>query len=168
MRLLFLILTAMLLAVGCLPLSSPGATGSNIFVSDYKFSPKLDSVVADRNDTVHVTFRWADSSSIHTVVWDSGPAGAPAVVPEGDQGPQDNGTYSATLTLGYYGYHCKLHPEYDMRGEIAVVPFGTMVGSGSRVGYHAVPGPALVTRSSPEAAQESPRRAARRSRPATS
>jgi hypothetical protein len=112
-----------------------------------------------------VTFWWADSMSGvgHTIVWDSGPPPLPENRPI-----QFNGTYTVTLTPGRYVYHCSLHEQFFMTGLIIIVPFDTPTASGTESGPHPSPVPALVTRPSPGALQGSPRRAARRSQPATS
>ena len=165
MRLPFLMLTAFLLFEGCIPLNSPGASGNNIYIGNYFFSPAIDSGTADRNDELAVTFWWADSMSGvgHTIVWDSGPPPLPENRPI-----QFNGTYTVTLTPGRYVYHCSLHEQFFMTGLIIIVPFDTPTASGTESGPHPSPVPALVTRPSPGALQGSPRRAARRSQPATS
>ena len=161
MRLPLLILTGLLSLLACLPLNSPGATGNNIYVTNYMFSPVLDSGTADKNDSLVVTFRWADSASGigHSIVWDSGP---PPVPP--NHGLQYSGSYIVVLTPGRYYYHCGQHGDgFGMYGVIDVVPFEV-----SQLTKPDRPLPTLVTQPSPKDAPESPRRAGRRSQPATS
>ena len=67
MRLPLLILTALLSFVACIPLNNPGATGNSVYVSNYMFSPVLDSGTADKDGNLVVTFRYADSTSAPTV-----------------------------------------------------------------------------------------------------
>jgi hypothetical protein len=164
MRLPLVVLTAVLSLLACLPLNSPGATGNNIYVSNFMFSPVLDSGTADRDDNLVVTFRWSDSASGigHTIVWDSGPPPLPI-----NNGLQYSGMYMVNLVPGRYFYHCSIHTNFGMYGVIDVVPFGTPTGE-SHLTDSRRPTPVLVTQPGPTAARESPRQAGRRSRPATS
>jgi plastocyanin len=165
MRSSVLTLTAMLLLWACLPLTFPGATGNNIYVYNFLFSPRLDTATAGRNDSVTVTFRWAAESFGHSVVWDSGPEPLPADQPVTFSG----GTYPVSLASGSYTYHCGVHgTEFGMTGQIVIQPFDTPMASRTLRGPHPSPVPALVIQASPEAVQANPRKAARRSRPATS
>jgi hypothetical protein len=164
MRLPLLILTALLSAVACIPLNSPGATGNNVYVSNYMFSPVLDSGTADKNDSLVVTFRWADSVSGigHTIVWDSGGGPLPP-----NNGLQYSGMYTVVLTPGRYFYHCSVHESLGMYGVIDVVPFGTQTQTGQLTNPDR-PLPTLVTQPRPKAAPGSPREEARQSPPVTS
>ena len=164
MRSPLLFLTAILLFQACIPLNTPGATGNSVYVGNYYFTPVIDSGTADRNDDMVVTFRWADSASGvgHTIVWDSGP---PPALPE-NVPLQFSGSYSVTLHPGNYFYHCSYHEGFGMAGVIVVVPFDTPTASKTSNGSQ--PASPLVIQSSPGAMQANPRKAARRSRPATS
>lgn len=169
MRLTFLMLTALLSALACIPLNTPGAGGNNVYVANYFFTPVVDTATAGNNSQVEVTFRWADSTTGigHTVVWDSGPQPLP------DDAPLTfSGTYTVTLFPGRYGYHCDRHADQGMAGVIVVVPFGTQTSSRTLPDPHQSPDqapvPALVTQPSPGAVRESPRRSDPRSPPVTS
>jgi hypothetical protein len=161
-----LLLTALLLLPACIPLTTPGATGNNIFVYNFFFTPVFDTTLALRNDSVTVTFRWTDSTGAHSIVWDSAPGGVlPDSVPA-----KSEGTYVVMLATGTYRYHCSIHQaEFGMAGQIVVQPFDTPPpGSSGVLPDPASPVAAAVTRPSPGAAQANPKRAAQRSRPATS
>jgi hypothetical protein len=166
MRALFLLVTAILTFQACIPLNSPGATGNSVYVGNFYFSPVTDSGTMDKDDQLVVTFRWVDSTSGigHSVVFDSGPEGVPPGI-----GQMFSGYASVVFTVpGRYVYHCSFHENFGMVGVIEVVPFG--VGTASRAPHHpnAAPIPTDLIQPSPEAAQESPRQAARQSQPATS
>ena len=168
MRSPLLMVAAMLLLQACIPLDTPGASGNNIFVLNNNYSPIVDSLIAASNDTVFVTFRWGDSSVGHSVTWDSVVPPGPGPLPDDVQVTSD-GNYGFHLASGTYYYHCAVHETtYGMVGQIVILPFGTYLNSRRLASHHAVPAPALVTRPSPGAAQGSPRRAGRRSQPATS
>ena len=177
MRLPFLMLAAMLLALGCIPLNTPGATGNNVYVGNYFFTPVIDSTTANQKDSATITFRWADSLTGigHRIVWDSmqGGLGNDSVVPAANP-LQFTGEYDVSLASGRYYYHCSVHGGADnafgMDGQIVVLPFGFSppVIAQKKQDPHASPVPVLVTQPSREAARESPRPAARRSQPATS
>ena len=157
MRALFLFLTAVLSFQACIPLNSPGASGNQVYVGNFYFTPVVDSGTANRDDELVVTFRWIDSASGigHSVVFDSAPGALPDMIPQ-----TFTGFVSITLTPGRYVYHCSYHENFGMVGVIVVVPFGTPTASaGSRDPF---------TQPDPEAVQASPRQAARRSQPATS
>lgn len=164
MRLPLLMLTGLLSLPACIPLNSPGATGNSIYVTNFAFSPVLDSGTANRDEVLIVTFRWADSASGvgHTIVWDDGPTLPP------DNGLQFSGTYVVSLPPGRYTYHCSIHTDFGMSGVIDVVPFGYVPPPTSRINPKAPAVPALVTQPTPAVVPGSPKRADRRSRPATS
>jgi plastocyanin len=173
MRSSLLMLTAMLLLLGCIPLSTPGATGNNVYVANFFFTPVQDTAQTDVNNTATITFRWADSMSAgHRIVWDSVNGGDGSVPPGNDL--QFSGTYEVNIGVGHYYYHCSVHGgalnDFGMDGQIVVLPFGYTPGqTGQKVqDSHSSPVPALVTRPNPAAAPESPRRVAPRSQPATS
>jgi hypothetical protein len=75
-----------------------------------------------------------------------------------------------TLASGTYRYHCSIHQaEFGMAGQIVIQPFGTPPpGSSEVLPDHPASPVAGVTRPSPGSGQASPKRAAPRSRPATS
>lgn len=163
MRIPLLMLVGLLSLVACLPFSESGNSGNNIYVTNYAFNPVLDSGTADKNDTLLVTFRWADSATGigHTIVWDSGPA----PLPQGT-GLMYTGTHTVILTPGRYFYHCSVHTDFGMYGVIDVIAFGTPTESRLTLPRSALPD--LVTRPSPAVVPERPRRAGRRSQPAAS
>jgi plastocyanin len=177
MRLRLLMLAGMVLALGCIPLTTPGATGNNVYVGNYYFTPVIDSTTAGQNDSATITFRWADSLTGvgHRIVWDSmkGGMGNDSVVP-GPNPLQFDGTYDVVLASGRYYYHCAVHGGADnafgMDGQIVVLPFGfTPPQTALRLqDSHPTPVLPLITQPSREALRESPQRAARRSQPATS
>jgi hypothetical protein len=165
MRLPLLMLAGLLSLLACIPLNSPGATGNNIYVTNFAFTPVLDSGTANKDDILVVTFRWADSASGvgHTIVWDDGPTHPP------DDDLQFSGTYDVSLEPGQYSYHCSVHNEgFGMSGVIIVLPFGYQPPAANRINPKASAVPALVTQPSPAAVQANPKQAARRSQPATS
>lgn len=175
MRLRLLMLSAILLLPACIPLTTPGATGNNVYVGNYFFTPVIDTAPSARNDSATVTFRWADSTSGvgHTIVWDSLRGGVDSVLP-GNDGLQFTGTFDVSLGQGRYYYHCSVHGgplnDFGMDGQIVVLPFGyTPPQTAQRTGnVHPTPAPALVTQPAPRVARENLRAAARRSQPATS
>ena len=120
MRLPLLMLVGVLSLVACLPLNDPSNSTHNIYVSNFAFNPVLDSGSADKNDSLVVVFRWADSTSSigHTIVWDGGPT-----TPE-NVGLQYSGSHTFVLVPGRYTYHCSVHlNDFGMAGVIDVVPF---------------------------------------------
>jgi len=62
-----------------------------------------------------VTFSWASNAVTHNVTWDSGPTPLPAN--SGNMGA--GASYSATLKVGTYAYHCTIHGA-SMSGTIVV------------------------------------------------
>lgn len=172
MRSVFLMAIAMLSLFACIPLSTPGATGASIYVQNYLFTPRADSGIAAKNESLVVTFRWADSAATHNVVWDSLIGGNDSILP-GDIPNQDDGTAVVNLGIGTYYYHCSIHlATFGMQGQITVLPYGTAIGDSNQIvmRHPALPVPAaLITRTtpaSPKSAPESPGPWARRSRPA--
>ena len=90
-----------------------GGTGghlTSITVGNNTFRPTPDTVPAGQ-----VTFSWSTSppSNGHTVTWDSGPRTLPT-----DTGIMTSGSYSPTLQVGTYHYHCSVHA--GMTGTIVV------------------------------------------------
>jgi len=171
MRSRLLIFTAALLLGACIPLTTPGATGNNIFVYNYFFSPVYDSTTALRNDSATVTFRWTDSSGGHSIVWDTLPDG----VTVGNLPVTFTGNYPFPLAVGRYVYHCSLHGDpanpgtnFGMGGIIVIRPFDTPTSSKALPGRQGSPVVALVTPPVPGAEPGSRKRAAQRSRSATS
>ena len=164
MRIQLLMLAGVLSLVACLPLSDSSNSGNNIYVSNFAFNPVLDSGTADKNDTLVVTFRWADSATGigHSIVWDSGPPPTPP-----NTGVIYSGFQTYILTPGRYFYHCGVHGEnFGMYGVIDVIAFGTPTMSRLTDSRRSLP--ELVTRPSPAVVPERPRRAGRRSQPAAS
>lgn len=176
MRSFFLLLTAALAFQACIPLNTPGATGNNVYVGNYFFTPVIDSSAALRNDTTVITFRWADTATGigHRVIWDSVVGGDSTTVLPGNDVLRFSGTYEVGLTKGRYYYHCAIHggPDnsFGMDGQIVVLPFGFSPPTSARPiqSPRLFSGPAVVTQPSPAAVQASPRPAAPRSPPATS
>ena len=173
MRLFLVLFVAVLSFQACIPLNTPGATGNNVYVGNYFFTPVIDSATALRNDTVTITFRWADTASGigHRIVWDSA-VGGDSVLP-GNDVLRFSGTYVVGLAKGRYFYHCMQHGgsenSFGMDGQIVVLPFGfNPMASRPLQSLPASAVPASVTQPRPEAVQANPRRAARRSQPATS
>jgi plastocyanin len=177
MRLRLLMLAGVLLALGCIPLTTPGATGNNVYVGNYFFTPVIDSTTAGQNDSATITFRWADSLSGvgHRIVWDSmkGGMGNDSIVPPANP-LQFEGTYDVVLASGRYYYHCSVHGGADnafgMDGQVVVLPFGFTPPEAAqkRQDAHAAPMSALITQPSREAPRASPPAAARKSQPVTS
>lgn len=172
MRLPLLIATGILSLVACAPLNSPNGGTNNIYVSNFLFTPVIDSGTALKGDTLPVTFRWADSVSgiPHTIVWDSAPGPLP-----GDVGVKYSGSQSYVLTPGRYVYHCSLHGgdnpvsgQFGMGGLIVIVPFDTPVEQPPAAPPISLRAPVLATPPAPTAARASPPPAARQSPPATS
>ena len=97
--------------LGCSSSSSPtygggggggGGTGgstASISVKNNLFSPTPDTVSAGT-----VTFTWSTPSNGHSVIWDSGPGTLPT-----NTAVMSSGTYSPTLVVGTYQYHCSVH-----------------------------------------------------------
>lgn len=96
--------------LGCSSSSSPmyggggggGGTGghtASISVKNNLFSPTPDTVSAGT-----VTFTWSTPSNGHSVIWDSGPGTLPT-----NTSVMSSGTYSPTLVVGTYQYHCSVH-----------------------------------------------------------
>ena len=176
MRSLFLLLTAALAFQACIPLNTPGATGNNVYVGNYFFTPVIDSSTAARNDTTVITFRWADTASGigHRVVWDSVTGGDSTTMLPANDVLRFSGTYEVGLTKGRYYYHCAVHggPDngFGMDGQIVVLPFGFSPPTSARPvrARRLASAPAAVTPPSPAAGQANPTGAARRSQPATS
>ena len=106
MRLSLLISTAMLSLLACSPLNSPGSGSNNIYVTNFLFTPVIDSGTAMKGDTLPVTFNWVDSAAgiPHTIVWDTAPGPLP-----GNVGAKYSGSQTFVLTPGRYYYHCGLH-----------------------------------------------------------
>jgi hypothetical protein len=75
-----------------------------------------------------------------------------------------------TLASGTYRYHCSIHQaEFGMAGQLVIQPFGTPPpGTSGVLPDPASPVAAAVTRPSPGSEQANRKRAAPRSRPATS
>jgi plastocyanin len=89
---------------------SGGGHTASLSIGDDFFSPTPDTVTAGQ-----VTFTWSGAVS-HNVTWDSGPT-----TPMNSM-LQSSGTYSATLQVGTYQYHCTIHggPGTGMHGTIVV------------------------------------------------
>ena len=99
MRLSLLISTAMLSLLACSPLNSPGAGSNNIYVTNFLFTPVIDSGTAMKGDTLPVTFDWVDSAAgiPHTIVWDTAPGPLP-----GNVEAKYSGSQTFVLTPGRY------------------------------------------------------------------
>jgi plastocyanin len=100
-----------LVLASCSSSMSPGGGGGHsttITVSDNMFTPTPDTVSAGT-----VTFSWAGSNQ-HNVTWDSGPGTLPA-----NSMTKTSGSYTATLQVGTYQYHCIIHGSV-MSGTIVV------------------------------------------------
>ena len=166
MRLSLLISTAVLSLLACSPLNSPGAGTNNIYVTNFLFTPVIDSGTALKGDTLPVTFNWVDSAAgiPHTIVWDSAPGPLP-----GDVGAKYSGSQTFVLTPGRYLYHCGLHGnEFGMAGLIVVVPFDTPTEPRVVSSRRSPPVPVITIPKGPKAAQANPPPGARRSQLATS
>lgn len=85
-----------------------GGHSTTITVSNNSFTPTPDTVPAGS-----VTFTWSNASNGHSVTWDSGPDAQTSTL------PKTSGSYSPTLVLGTYHYHCSVHPSV-MIGTIVV------------------------------------------------
>lgn len=86
-----------------------GGRSTTITVSNDRFSPTPDTVSAGQ-----VTFSWSNASNGHNVTWDSGPNA------QTNTGTMTTGTYSPTLIVGTYRYHCSIHVSLGMSGIIVV------------------------------------------------
>lgn len=91
---------------------STGGHTTSLSVKNNLFSPTPDTVSAGT-----VTFTWSTPSNGHSVVWDSGPPTLPT-----NTSVMSSGTYSPTLAVGTYQYHCSVHggPGTGMHGTIVV------------------------------------------------
>jgi plastocyanin len=103
-------------AAACSSSTSPYGGGggggghlTTITVSNNSFTPTPDTVSAGQ-----VTFSWSNASNGHNVTWDSGPDAQTSTA------TMTTGTYSPTLIVGTYHYHCSRHVSLGMSGTIVV------------------------------------------------
>lgn len=166
MRFPLLIATGVLSLLACAPLNSPNGGSNNVYVTNFLFTPVIDSGTAMKGDTLPVTFRWADSVSgiPHTIVWDSAPGPLP-----GNVGVKYGGSQTFILTPGRYLYHCSIHVDnFGMAGLIVIVPFDTPQASRTQSSPSSPVVPVVATPPALRAARGSPPPGARQSQPATS
>lgn len=100
-------------AGGTNPTSTPsnpgGATGNQVIISGFAFSPATLTIKVGTEVT------WTNMDSVeHSVVSSSGSEVNSPLIPQ-------NGTYSHVFnTPGTYEYHCSIHP--NMLGTVIVTP----------------------------------------------
>jgi plastocyanin len=97
------------------PTQPTGGGGSNVVVSNDKFTPTDISVTTGTT----ITWQWNSGGVTHTVTFNDGP----------DSDLKSSGTFTRTFqTPGTYPYFCKIHQNVGMTGTVTVTAAST--GSG--------------------------------------
>jgi plastocyanin len=105
--------------------SSPGASGPQVTIQDFMFSPSSLTIKAGETVTWTNMGPSAHTTTSDTGVWNSAVMAAPSGG-GGYGGGMSGGTFQFTFSMpGTYSYHCSLHPPASypgFTGTITVTP----------------------------------------------